>query len=103
MATPGRIAWIRATPDSASAIWRASPAATLTGAVAPAIRKGVTITGWLASAHSVSASTISESQTSGLLGLTTPITAGVRSIASRPPQAIAAMLTASRALGPDVP
>src|SRR4051794_15977511 len=87
---PGRVAWIRAAPDSASATSRDNPAATLTGAVAPASRNGVTITGWLADAHSVSASTIRLSQTSGLLGLTTPITAGVRSIASRPPQAIAA-------------
>ena len=63
----------------------------------------MTTTGWLADAHSLSASTISQSHTSGLLGLTMPITAGVRSIASRPPQAIAASSTASRALGPEVP
>ena len=75
----------------------------LTGAVAPASRNGVTMTGWLASAHSRRASTIRPSQTSGLFGLTTPMIAGRRSIASRPPQAMAASSTASRAFGPDVP
>ena len=88
---------------SASATCSASPPATLTGAVAPASRNGVTITGWPALAHSASASTIRKSQTSGLLGLTTPMIAGLRSILSRPPQAIAASSTASRAFGPDVP
>ena len=75
----------------------------LTGAVAPASRNGVTTTGWPAIAHSMSASAMSPSQTSGLLGLTTPMIAGVSSITSRPPSAIAASSTASRAFGPDVP
>ena len=60
-------------------------------------------TGCPADAHSDNASTIRKSQTSGLLGLTIPISAGVCSIASRPPQAIAARATASRAFGPEVP
>ncbi len=100
---PRRIACTSAIPVSASATCSARPPATLTGAVAPASRNGVTITGWPACAHSISASTIRKSHTSGLLGLTTPMIAGVRSIRSRPPQAIAASSTESRALGPDVP
>ena len=74
---PGRIACAIATPVSASATCSARPPATLTGAVAPASRNGVTITGWFASAHSVRASTIRKSQTSGLFGLTTPMIAGL--------------------------
>ena len=46
---------------------------------------------------------MSPSHTSGLLGLTTPMIAGLSSITSRPPCAIAARSTASRALGPEVP
>ncbi len=103
MAPPGRISCTRATPVSASATCSASPPATLTGAVAPASRNGVTMTGWAARAHSARASTMRKSQTSGLFGLTTPMMAGVRSIRSRPPHAIAASSTASRAFGPDVP
>ena len=100
---PGRTAWTRATPERASATCWASPAAMLTGAVAPASRNGVTITGWPATAHSMSASAMRPSHTSGLLGLTTPMITGASSIASRPPNAIAARSTASRAFGPDVP
>ena len=44
-----------------------------------------------------------KSQTSGLLGLTTPMIAGLSSMTSRPPCAIAARSTPSRALGPEVP
>ena len=100
---PGRIACTSATPDNASATFSTSPEAIVIGAVAPASRNGVITTGCPADAHSDNASTIRKSQTSGLLGLTIPISAGVCSIASRPPQAIAARATASRAFGPEVP
>ncbi len=92
-----------ATPDSASAICSDSPAASDTGAVAPASMNGVIATGWPAEAHAMMHSTISESHTSGLLGLTMPMIAGVSAIASRPPQAMAAMVTASSAFSPAVP
>ena len=100
---PGRTDCTNATPDNASATFSTRPEAIVIGAVAPASRNGVTTTGCPARAHSLSASTIRKSHTSGLLGLTMPISAGVSAIASRPPQAIAASSTASRALGPDVP
>ena len=73
-----------ATPESASATCSESPAATETGAVAPASRNGVIAIGWLASAQAHIASTMRKSQTSGLLGLTTPMIAGSASIAARP-------------------
>ena len=101
--TPGRMACAIATPESASATCSESPAATETGAVAPASRNGVIAIGWLASAQAHIASTMRKSQTSGLLGLTTPMIAGSASIAARPPREIAASSTPSRARGPDVP
>ena len=54
--TPGRISCASATPDNASATCWANPPATLTADVAPASRNGVTMIGWLASAHTQSAS-----------------------------------------------
>ena len=42
---PGLISWVRATPDSASAICWASAAGMVTGAMAPIKRKGVTMHG----------------------------------------------------------
>ena len=101
--TPGRTACAIATPESTSATCSDSPAATETGAVAPASRNGVIAIGWLASAQAHIASTMRKSQTSGLLGLTTPMIAGSASIAARPPREIATRSTPSRARGPDVP
>ena len=100
---PDLTACASATPESASATWSERPAASETGAVRPASRNGVTITGWPASAHASSAPAIASSQTSGLFGLTTPMIAGVLAIFSRPPQAIAASSIPSRALRSDVP
>ncbi|HEX6230654.1 MAG TPA: hypothetical protein VF029_02970 [Actinomycetota bacterium] len=100
---PGRTSCASAIPESASATCCARPPATLTGAVAPARRNGVTITGCPASAHAIRASVIRRSQTSGLFGFTTPISAGVSSIAARPPCTISAIAIPSRALGPLVP
>ncbi len=57
--TPGRMACAIATPESASATCSESPAATETGAVAPASRNGVIAIGWLASAQAHIASTMS--------------------------------------------
>ncbi len=100
---PGRTSCAIATPERASATCCANPPASETGAVAPASRNGVTITGWPASAHASSASAIRTSQTSGLFGFTTPMSAGVSSIAARPPWTIAAISIPSRAFGPLVP
>ena len=52
---PGRTSCAMATPDSASAICSESPAASDTGAVAPASMNGVIATGWPAAAHAISA------------------------------------------------
>ena len=59
--------------------------------------------GWFASAHTVRASVMRKSQINGLFGLTTPISTGSASMASRPPCTISAMRTPSRARGPLVP
>ena len=67
--TPGRTACAIATPESTSATCSESPAATDTGAVAPASRNGVIAIGWLASAQAHIASTMRKSQTSGLFGI----------------------------------
>src|SRR3954466_8579447 len=98
---PGRIVCAIATPDSASATCCASPPATLTAAVAPPNRNGVTTVAWFDSAHAIIASTIRKSQISGLTEFTTPISA-VRSPRS-PPCTIFAISMPSRALGPLVP
>jgi hypothetical protein len=55
---PGRIVWASATPDNASATCWARPPATLTAAVAPPSKNGVTIVAWFDSAHAIIASTI---------------------------------------------
>src|SRR3954467_7883352 len=98
---PGRIVCAIATPDSASATCCARPPATLTAAVAPPSRNGVTTVAWFESAHAIIASTIRKSQISGLTELTTPINA-VRSPRS-PPWTIRAISIPSRAFGPLVP
>src|SRR6478735_6507400 len=98
---PGRIVWAIATPLRASATCCASPPATLTAAVAPPSRNGVTMVAWLDSAHAIIASTIRKSQISGLTEFTTPIRA-VRSPRS-PPCTIRAISIPSRAFGPLVP
>src|SRR3954469_6137857 len=98
---PGRIVCAIATPDSASATCCASPPATLTAAVAPPNRNGVTTVAWFDSAHAIIASTIRKSQISGLTEFTTPIKA-VRSPRS-PPCTIRAISMPSRAFGPLVP
>ena len=98
---PGRTVWAIAMPDSVSATCWASPPATLTGAVAPPSRKGVTIVAWLDSAHAIIASTIRKSHASGLSEFTTPINS-VRSAMS-PPCRIRAISIPSRAFGPLVP
>ena len=88
-------------PDRVSATCWARPPATLTGAVAPPSRNGVTIVAWFASAQAQSASTIRKSQISGETEFTTPINA-VRSPRS-PPWTIRAISMPSRAFGPLVP
>ena len=63
--TPGRTTWRRAMAASASAIdWTTAPAM-VTGAIAPARVKGVTITGWPRRAKRMAPSSIGQSCLSG--------------------------------------
>ena len=100
---PGRTSCAIATPASVSATRIDSPAASVTGADAPASRNGVIATGWPNSAQATNVSTINSSQTSGLFGLTMPTTIGCSTNRSAPPAAMAARARPSRAFVPLVP
>ena len=65
-ATPGRITCRRAMAASASAIDCTTAPAIVTGAIAPASVKGVTITGWPRRAKRIAPSSIGQSCLSGL-------------------------------------
>ena len=65
---PGRTSCAIATPDSASAICSDRPAASDTGAVAPASMNGVIATGCPAAAHAIMHSTISGPRPAGCSG-----------------------------------
>src|SRR3954452_10494651 len=98
---PGRMSSIKATPDSASAVFWARVAGVDTGDIAPIRRNGVTMTGWFARAYSKSAASILSSYSSGELTFTIEMTHGVSSIDSRP-KTMSAIARVSRAFGPDV-
>src|ERR1700742_3802958 len=97
----GLISWARAIPAKASASCWARAAGIVTGDIAPISRNGVSTTGWLAAQYSNCASSIRSSQRSGELQLISEIVAGVRSMASRPPNRISLILMVSAAFGPE--
>ncbi len=74
---PGRISWVSAMPDSASAICWTSAAGMVTGDIAPIRMNGVTTHGWPARVYSNSESSIRSSQCSGELQLISEIETGV--------------------------
>ncbi len=98
---PGRISWVSAIPDSASAICCTSAAGIVTGDIAPIKMNGVSTTGWAASTYSNSASSIRSSQRSGELQLISEIETGFFSITSRPPKRIEPIAMVSAALTPE--
>src|SRR5215472_5839418 len=98
---PGRISCASAMPASASASCCARAAGIVTGDIAPISRNGVSTTGWLAAQYSNCASSIRSSQRSGELQLISDTTAGVASIAERPPNTMEVIAIVSAALTPD--
>ena len=98
---PGRISWLSAIPDSASAICCTSAAGIVTGDIAPISRNGVSTTGWLAAEYSNCASSIRSSHRSGELQLISEIETGFSSMTSRPPKRIAPIAMVSAALTPE--
>jgi hypothetical protein len=98
---PGRTSWARAIPASASVVCCTRAAGTDTGAIAPISRKGVTMIAWPASAYASRPSSIRTSKCSGELTLTLAKSTGSRSMLSRPPCTISAILMQSRAATSD--
>ena len=96
---PGWTSWVRAMPDSASAICCTSVAGIETGDIAPISRKGVITTAWLARLYSTIAESIRSSQRSGELQLISEIETGD---GGRPPKRISPIATVSSAFGPEM-
>ena len=94
---PGRVICASEMPASASAICCASVAGMETGDIAPMSRNGVMTTGWLARWYSRADSIMRSSQRSGELQLTSEMTTGACSMASRPPNAMSHIASVSRA------